>query len=395
MQPTRLLLVPAFALAACGGGGWKGVASGGSKPTKKPTVDGGTPTTTNTAPPQPLSEDTFVFVFDGAGAAELHAFDLATSSRRAIFTVDDGSAWSVRDVALSPARDTIAFASHYGYDAMAYPLEDGLPTEAIWAVDVDGTDVRRLMAPLKDDRGTVECTHDSTCEPLGMVCDGAVSRCRESARTREVGELAWSPAGDALWFVHADHFWQGTSLRGGTTLGRVAATGGAPELFAANGGCAQVTAPAPHPTDGSLLAVRSVCTSGGARVVRFDAMPPQQGTELFSEADLEFWVDLSDMEWTRDGRGFVFGAYGGSFESDAIVFLEAATGTLYLAFEAASGQWIEGQDLAPDGKRMVVCVGERGADDEARRDLYLVDLTATTPTATPLTTDGKSCAPSW
>lgn len=392
MQPLRLLLVPAFALAACGGNGWKGVA-GGSMVSKKSGSD--TPPTPTTTPAlEPLSEDTLVFVVDAGDGAEIHAYDLATRMRRRLFRVADPTTWDVRSIALAPTRDRIAFASHYGYDAAQYPLADGLPTEGIWAVDVNGTNVRALMAPLKDDRGTVECTHDSTCEPLGMVCDGAVSRCRESARTRTVGELAWSPNGDAVWFVSADHHWQGTQLAGGTTLGRVSAQGGAPELFAANDGCAQVTAPAPHPTDGSLVAVQSVCTSGGARVVRYDSMPPRQGTELFSEADLEFWVDLSDVEWTRDGSGLIFGAYGGAFESDAIVYLEAATGTLYLAFEAAPGQWIEGQDLAPDGQRMVVCVGET-VNGAAQRDLYLVDLTSTTPSSTALTTDGKSCDPSW
>ncbi|MEQ9500148.1 MAG: hypothetical protein RIT81_24950 [Deltaproteobacteria bacterium] len=392
MLPRTFAVLPVFALAACGGSGWKGVSSG-SKPTKRSMPDAGV-TATHTA--APLSEDTLVFeVRVGSGASEIHAFDVATSQRRKVFTVADTTTWDLTDLALSPSRDTIAFSSHFGYDPMQFPLEDGLPTQSIWAVDVDGAAPRQLMAPLADDRGAIECTHDSTCEPLGMKCSTVLSRCRDFARTRTVSELVWSPDGAAVWFVYADHDWQGTQLRGGTTLGRVAATGGAPELFAANGGCAQVTGPAPHPVDGSLVAVQSVCTRGGARMVRFDSMPPREGTELFSEADVEFSIDLSDVEWARDGSGFIFGAWGGAFASDAVVYLEAATGTLYLAFEAGVGRWIESQDLAPDGERMVVCVGETGADGEARRDLYLVDLTATTPSARRLTTDGRSCNASW
>ena len=43
-------------------------------------------------------------------------------------------------------------------------------------------------------------------------------------------------------------------------------------------------------------------------MVRFDSMPPRDGRELFRESDLDFSFATTAVEWSHDGRGFVFHA---------------------------------------------------------------------------------------
>jgi len=58
---------------------------------------------------------------------------------------------------------------------------------------------------------------------------------------------------------------------------------------------------------------------------------------------------------------------------------------------APAGTAIYGAAVSPDASKLVYCL----RDDAGTTDLHLVDLSAAAPTDVAITSDGKSCGPSF
>ncbi len=116
--------------------------------------------------------------------------------------------------------------------------------------------------------------------------------------------------------------------------------------------------------------------------------------ELVSSAHLDGSVNVfgAKVSWFSDGSGFLF--IGGTVETDwrpSLLAYDGTDGAVSLLVPAPEGTAIYGAAISPDASKIVYCL----RDDDGPTNLRLIDLDLASPTDVALTTDGKSCAPSF
>lgn len=377
-------------LAACSptsSGGSAGGSSSGTNGTNGSTDGGtsGTPGGTSgtpggTAGDGPvLPEGTLLYQrfrrADNRHDDSLIARDLATGDERVVtdLTGDGSDGWDIWGYSLSPDRRRIALASLYG--PTAEDNETGLATRRIWTLAVDGTDFRRLTPTFPNDS------------------EG------RSSYAHEIGSPEWSSDGSFVVFNWGTYWYEGTTLKGGSFPWTVSAAGDAPpSSFPTPTDCGQVIYPSRNPVTGDFLFVRQICIPGqgeGAGVYLYPATGSTTPTKIVGSAHVDGSIDVFSAKpaWFPDGSGFAF--VGGLAETEwrpSLLAYDAQTGNVSLVVAAPEGYSVDSVTIAPDFSKAVYCL-RHGADNTS--NLHLLDLTATPPTDTAITTDGASYAPSF
>ncbi|HEY0469257.1 MAG TPA: hypothetical protein VGC79_33925 [Polyangiaceae bacterium] len=103
-------------------------------------------------------------------------------------------------------------------------------------------------------------------------------------------------------------------------------------------------------------------------------------------------IFLAKPSWFSDGSGFLF--IGGTVETDwrpSLLAYDLTADTVSLLIPAPAGTAIYRVAVSPDTSKVVYCLH----NDDGREDLHLIDLSLASPTDAELTSDGKSCSPSF
>ncbi|OJY20603.1 MAG: hypothetical protein BGO98_04760 [Myxococcales bacterium 68-20] len=302
------------------------------------------------------------------------ARDLASGEERVVtdLTGDGSSGWEIRGYALSPDRRRIAIASLYG--PTKEDTATGLATRAIWTLATDGTDFRRLTPTFpKDDQGRKGFTYD-------------------------VSDPMWTADGSRVLYDFGSFWYEGTTLAGGSVPWIVSAAGdAAPESFPTQFGCS-VIHPARNPATGEYLLIHSVCVPGQGDGDGLYLYPADGGTrpkKLLASAHVNGSVDvfLEKASWLSDGSGFLF--IGGTSDTDwnpSLLAYDMKAGTVSAIVVPPQDSTIYSVAISPDASKIVYCLRN---DNDSTVDLHLIDVSAASPTDTAITTDGKSCYPSF
>lgn len=304
----------------------------------------------------------------------LIARDLSKNTERVVtdLTGDGSSGWAIGGYSLSPDRRRIAIASLYG--PTSADTATGLATRAIWTLAVDGSDFRRLTPTFpKDSQGRSNFQY-------------------------EVGNPEWSADGARVLYDFGEYWWEGTTLKGGSFPWIVSAAGGkAPAPFPTSSDCS-VIYPSRNPVTGEFVFIHSVCVPGqgeGDGLYLYPAAGSARPQKLIASAHVDGNVSvfLREVSWFADGSGFLF--IGGVTETDwrpSLLLFEKATNKIAMLAAAPAGSVVYGAALAPDASKVVYCLRR---DDTSATDLHLIDLTASSLTDVAITTDGRSCDPSF
>lgn len=303
------------------------------------------------------------------------ARDLATGTESVVtdLTGDGSSGWEIWGYSLSPDRRRIALASLYG------PTKEdnatGLATRAIWTLATDGTDFRRLTPTFPNDSGG-----------------------RQSF-THDVGDPEWTADGSQVLFGFGTYWWEGGELQGGSFPWTISAAGGEyPASFPTPTSCGQVVHPSRNPVTGEFLFLDQICIPGQGDGDGLYLYPPDGSTspkKIITSARVDGNVDvfLAKPAWFPDGSGFLF--IGGVTEtnwSPSLLAYDIKADKISLVVAAPRGAIVNSVAVAPDASKIVYCVRQ---NEGTATDLHLIDLTAASPTDAAITTDGKSCAPSF
>lgn len=317
-----------------------------------------------------LSARTFLYLEKASNDSEvLVAYDLATKARRVVTDLrgDGSQGWTVDGVAISPDRTRIAIASLYG--PTKADTDTGLPTRRVWTLTTDGSDFKRLT-PVFENK----------------------SAGRQQFQIA-VGAPAFTRDGAAVLYEYGEYWTNGARLEGGARLFSVPAAGGVPSLFDSPAPCS-ILNPSIEPKTGSVLAVHSVCAGAKDGLYLY---PPTGGTPqaLLVEGDIR--PSLETASWAADGSGFVFVGVqsitvGGQSRTSRGLFAYdmAAKAASPLVLPEDPDTTVDTAALAPDASVIVYCLRRGDA-----RDLHVIDLAATPATDAALTTDGKSCNPTF
>lgn len=302
----------------------------------------------------------------------LIARDLATGAERVVtdLTGDGSSGWRMYGYAVSADRRRIAVATIFA--PTSADTATGLATRAIWTLATDGTDFRRLTPTFPNTSGG------------------------RSNFSIDVSTPVFSADGASVIFGLGNYWWENNMLAGGTWPWSVSATGGLPTQWPTPIDCS-VVYPSRNPATGQLLFIHSVCIPGGAGNGLFlypanGSSTPQQ-LVASSRASGGIDVSLSTPSWLADGTGFLYIASSADTDWRPGIFLfdlAHATSTLLLPPPADSA--IDDVAISPDGTKIVYCLRDYASSSQ---NLLLIDLVPATPTTTALTTDGKSCSPSF
>lgn len=321
-----------------------------------------------------LPEGTLLYLRAGTGDQDLLvARDLASGSERVItdLTGDGSKGWEIRGYDLSPDRRRVAIASLYG------PTKEdnatGIATRAIWTLATDGSDFRRLTPTFPNNGGG------------------------KSGFNIDVGNPIWSADGANILYDFGNYWYESSKLQGGSTPWYVASAGNTlPSSWPVPLGCS-VIHPSLNPATGEVLAIHSVCVPGSGEDGIY-LYPTEGGSSpklLVKSAHVTGNVDvfLQKASWLGDGSGFLF--LGGSEETGWSVGVHAydvTKGTVspIISPPADSGIWSVA--ITPDGSKIVYCLYD---NNTSKTDLHLFDVTASPPTDTAITSDGKSCYPSF
>lgn len=304
----------------------------------------------------------------------LVARDLASGEERVVtdLTGDGSSGWEIWGYALSPDRRRIAIASLYG--PTKEDTATGLATRAIWTLATDGTDFRRLTPTFPND---------------------AQGR---KGFNYSVGGPMWTADGARVLYDFGSYWYEGTTLAGGSVPWIVSASGDAPpESFPTPFGCS-VLRPARNPATGEFLLIHSVCVPGQGDGNGLYLYPADGGTKpkkLLASSRATGGIDvfLEKASWLADGSGFLF--IGGTADTDwspSLLAYDMKAGTVSSLVVPPQGSTVYGAAISPDASKIVYCVRN---DANATEDLHLLDLGGASPTDTAITTDGKSCDPSF
>jgi hypothetical protein len=328
---------------------------------------------TSTGPKLP--EGTLLYVrHETADQDVLVALDLDSGDERVVtdLTGDGSSGWEIDGYALSPDRRRIALASLYA--PTAADTATGLATRAIWTLTTDGRDFRRLTPTFPNDaQGRKAFQHD-------------------------VGGPEWTASGAEVLYDFGTYWYEGTTLKGATFPWLVAADGKQlPSSFPTSADCS-ILHPARNPVTGELLFIHSVCIPGqgdGDGLYLYPADGSTNPQQIISSTRAADGIDvfLAKPSWFADGSGFLF--IGGTADTDWRPSLLAYDGTenkVGMLVPAATGETIYSVSISADASKIVYCVHDNDSGDE---NLRLIDLSGATATDSALTTDGKSCDPSF
>lgn len=349
-----------------------------------------------------LPEDTFLFVRADGTAISIWAYDTAANREQRVFQLAPGE--SLVSLDLSPDRRQVAFASNRGLDLTEFPPMSGLPTQSVWLMGLDGSNLRRVMEPLVGP-ATIACDNDQQCAPQGLVCNPAFRRCQRRNESRHVGSLDFSPDGSRLWFGYSNHWLNDEGrIEGGSTIGSIRTDGSDFALYTNlvdETGCSQINGPAAHPEGRTVAALLTVCGGDGGYHA-FDVPPRGAGRPLFQAGTRDNGVTIT-MEhtrpvWSPDGNVLYFVAVGnwtnpgGLDESDfryGVIGVDTRNGDAGIVVEAPAGQEITSIAISPRGDKAAVCTrGGQGTN------VWLFDSNAG-GSLTQLTRDGGSCEVTW
>lgn len=284
---------------------------------------------------------------------------------------DGSSGWPIEGFALSPDRRRIALASLY--DPTAEDVATGLATRAIWTLALEGSDFQRLTPTFPND-----------------------SQGRQGFQY-SVDYPAWTADGSQVVYNFGTYWWEGTNLEGGTFPWIVDADGGSlPTTFTTSAPCT-VIHPARNPVTGDFLFIHSVCVPGqgsGDGLYLYPATGSSSPQQLVASTHVEGGVDvfLRTAAWLPDGSAFLF--MGGTAETNwraGLLLYDLQDGAVYSLAAPPENASVYGATVNADATKIVYCV----RDDDGKEDLRVIDLSAASPTDTALTTDGKSCDPSF
>lgn len=327
-----------------------------------------------------LPDGTLLYLHTERSGNDIHdsilARDLASNSERVVtdLTGDGSTGWEVWGFALSPDRRRIAISSLYG------PTKEdnatGLATRAIWTLATDGTDFRRLTPTFPNDAaGRQSFTHD-------------------------VSNPEWTADGSHVLFDFGTYWYQGGTLRGGSFPWSISAAGGdAPSSVLTPTDCGQVIYPSRNPVTGDILFLDEICIPGqgeGDGLYLYPADGSKTPKKIIASAHVDGNVDvfLAKPAWFPDGSGFLF--IGGVTETDwrpSLLAYDMTNDKISLLATAPEETGIDSVALSPDATKVVYCLRQNNGAFVA--NLHLIDLTSSSLTDTAITTDGKSCSPSF
>lgn len=321
-----------------------------------------------------LPEGVLLYVYHQTADSDLLIARHLESGDEAIITDltgDGSSGWEIDGFSISPDRRRIALASLYA--PTEADVATGLATRAIWTLAADGTDFVRLTPTFPND-----------------------SQGRQGF-SYEVDNPEWTADGSRVLYNFGTYWWDGSTLEGGSFPWIVDASGESlPTSFTTSAPCT-VIHPARNPITGEFLFIHSVCVPGegaGSGLYLYSADASTAPQQLVASTHEEGGVDvfLSKAAWLPDGSGFLF--LGGSAETDwsvAVFIYDMDVGSVVpLVLPPADGG-IDGVTVSPDASKIVYCV----RNGDGALDLRLIDLGLASPTDVALTSDGKSCEPSF
>ncbi|MEO8901268.1 MAG: hypothetical protein ABI488_06165 [Polyangiaceae bacterium] len=148
---------------------------------------------------------------------------------------------------------------------------------------------------------------------------------------------------------------------------------------------------------GEFLFIHSVCVPGqgdGAGVYLYPAAGGQSPQQLVSSSHVDGNVDvfLAKPSWFSDGSGFLF--LGGTADTNwrpSLLIDDLSTNEISLLVPAPVGAGLYNVAVSSDTSKVVYCLH----NDDGHTDLHLIDLSLASPTDIELTSDGKSCYPSF
>jgi hypothetical protein len=321
-----------------------------------------------------VPEGTLLYVYRQTPDNDLLvALDLETGDEVVITDLkgDGSSGWQIEGFALSPDRRRITLASLYA--PTQDDVETGLATRAIWTLAADGSDFQRLTPTFPND-----------------------SQGREGFQY-SVDYPEWTADGSQVVYNFGTYWWEGTDLEGGTFPWIVDANGASlPTNFTTSAPCT-VIHPARNPVSGDFLFIHSVCVPGqgeGDGLYLYPADGSSSPQKLVASTHAEGGVDvmLRKAAWFPDASGFLF--MGGTAETDwraSLLIYDVQDGAIYSLVSPPANASVYGATMNADASQVVYCV----RDDDGNEDLRLIDLSAASPTDIAITTDGKSCDPSF
>jgi hypothetical protein len=305
------------------------------------------------------------------------AHDIKTGAEHVVTDLkgQDPKGADIHGFAISPDRKRIVIASYYG-GTDADIATTGQLVRRIWTLASDGTDFVRLTPPY----------------PY-----------TPPSNTLEVGYPMYT--GDAAKVIYDLGSFVGGSggLSGGTRPWTVtSAGGGVPDEPKLDANCS-ISTPARNPKTGEVLFHHSVCVSSADEGIwlypaSLTGGAPKQlvASTLVTNAS-QVSTSLNPIGWAVDGSGFLFTGQvqvdRGGTQSTAVSLLlyDMQKGAWLNAVTPPDGLSIFDATVAPDGSAVVYCI----VDQNHASNLHVVDLTKSPATDTPITTDGKSCDPSF
>lgn len=319
-----------------------------------------------------VPEGALLYVYHQTADSDLLiARDLSSGDEFLItdLTGDGSSGWNIEGFALSPDRSRVALASLYG--PTDEDVATGLATRAIWTLDVDGTDFKRLTPTFPND-----------------------SQGRTGFQY-SVDYPEWTADGSQVLYNFGTYWWEGTSLEGGSFPWIVDADGGSlPTTFTISAPCT-VIHPSRNPITGDFVFIHSVCVPGQGDGDGFYLYPADGSTEpqqLIASTRAVGGVDvyLAKAAWLPDGSGFLF--MGGTADTDwdvGLLIYDMQEGTIAPLVPPPADATITSVTMSADASKIVYC----SRDDDGNEDLHLIDLSLESATDVAITTDGKSCDP--
>jgi Tol biopolymer transport system component len=338
--------------------------------------------------------------YDGKGNGQIYSFDTSTNKRARIHALMSfGNVPTASpSIALSPDRKWIAMTGLFRPSEKE--MKQGKAVRSLWKISVDGKQTIRLSDPIPLLNGRA-CQNDSQCSDLGQVCNVGLGQCTKRNYTLGLSSPEWSNDGKTVYVVFSQH-WSGASgrLEGGATLATVPANGGTMNLRNVVAGCQQITHPSFHPKDNSLVAYHSVCSSGLSGFHLYDGGLSKDGTKLIKDPNVN--DQMGKVAWMPDGSGFFFLASTNwdtnndgktDLQGTGLVFYHSKDGKMEGAIPPLNQGLSFGQyAVSPNSDAFVLCVQN---NQKSTFDLYWFSLGQKKSDSKQLTTDGKSCAPSW
>ncbi len=371
-----LAITASLAFTGCTTGGGSNSSSGGGSNGGPGSSNGGGGGSSGANGSTSLPDGTLLYVrAETADSEVLVARSLADGSERIVTDLrgDGSDGWEIWGYSVSPDRTRLAIASLYG--PTKADTDTGLATRNIWTLAADGSDMKRLTPTFPNTgRG-------------------------RSAFTIEVSHPVFDSDGSSIIYDFGNYWYEGTTLEGGSLPWAVATSGDAlPTSFPSVTNCS-VIRPSRNPATGELLFLHSVCTTREDEGLFL--YPPGGGTRPKKLVGYSYGAggvapSVETTSWIADGSGFVFVGSTtvdrgeGNEETAVCLFLyDMANGTVSPLVVPPSGAVVRNAAISPDATSIVYCL--RAADES--ENLHLIDLTASTPTDTAITTDGKSCHP--